>query len=144
MPKLTQAKTFDRLISRFLKERQFHLEAVEEIDAIFNKHGISTLAHREGNGLLATATRHTAASGTQRSTKTAVGKRGRRKTYKETASEFIANLLKGKSLTTAEINAAWKKERKGTADNNLSAMFKAKQIKRAANKDGQGSSYSLA
>jgi len=48
--------SFDRLILRFLKERQFHLEAVEEIDAIFKKHGISTMAHREGNGLLGTTT----------------------------------------------------------------------------------------
>jgi hypothetical protein len=136
--------SFDRLILRFLKERQFHLEAVEEIDAIFKKHGISTMAHREGNGLLGTTTMRVAAAGTQKSTKTTDRKRGRRTTYKETSSEFITNLLKGKSLTTAEINAAWKKERKGTADNNLTAMFKAKQIKRTANKDGRGSSYSIA
>lgn len=63
--------------------------------------------------------------------------------YKQTATEFVASLLKGrKAMTTAEINAAWKKSgRGGVADDTLSLMVKAKKLKRAKVKHGRGSMY---
>lgn len=70
-------------------------------------------------------------------------KRGR---SKQTAAEFILSLLKGrKSLTSTEINAAWKKSgRPRNADNTLSLMVKAKQLKRAKLKGRKGSEYRAA
>jgi DNA-binding transcriptional regulator YiaG len=67
-------------------------------------------------------------------------KRGR---AKQTGGEFILSLLKGrKSLTSKEINVAWKKAgRAGNADNTLSLMAKAKKVKRMKLKGQRGSVY---
>jgi DNA-binding transcriptional regulator YiaG len=67
-------------------------------------------------------------------------KRGR---VKQTAAELILSLLKGrKSLTSTEINAAWKKSgRPGNADNTLSLMIKAKKLKRTKLMGQRGSEY---
>jgi transcriptional regulator with XRE-family HTH domain len=62
---------------------------------------------------------------------------------KQTAAEFILSLLKGrKSLTSAEINAVWKKAGRGhNADNTLSLMVKAKKLKRTKVRGQRGSEY---
>jgi DNA-binding transcriptional regulator YiaG len=67
-------------------------------------------------------------------------KRGK---FTQSREEFILSLLKGrKSLTSAEINAAWKKAgRANNADNTLSLMVKAKKLKRMKLKVGKGSEY---
>jgi len=63
----------------------------------------------------------------------------------QTAVEFVLSLLKGrKSLSSAEINAAWKKAgRAGNADNTLSIMTKGKMVKRTKIKGARGSEYRL-
>ncbi|MCG3178631.1 MAG: hypothetical protein BIFFINMI_00959 [Phycisphaerae bacterium] len=77
--------------------------------------------------------------------KTAGRKRGRRGSYAQTADQFVLALLKGKSLTTADLTAAWKKAgRGGKVDNVLTKLAKAGQVKRAKVSGGQGSNYSLA
>jgi DNA-binding transcriptional regulator YiaG len=70
-------------------------------------------------------------------------KRGR---VEQTAAEFILSLLKGrKSLTSTEINAAWKKSgRPRNADNTLSLMVKARKLKRTKRKGQRGSEYRAA
>lgn len=78
----------------------------------------------------------------KRGKKKAAGKR--RKRYDQTADEFVLGLLKGKTLTTAELNAAWDKAgRGGKVDNVLTKLVKSGQVKRSK-LDGQGSNYALA
>lgn len=89
--------------------------------------------------------------GGNRPAKKTKGKRGkkkagakRRKRYDQTADEFVLGLLKGKTLTTAQLNAAWDKAgRGGKVDNVLTKVVKSGQVKRSK-LDGQGSNYSLA
>ena len=66
--------------------------------------------------------------------------------FKQSREEFILSLLKGrKTLTSTEINAAWKKSgRAANADNALSLMVKAKKLKRAKLQGQKGSQYRAA
>ena len=69
----------------------------------------------------------------------------KRRTFSKTADEFILDLVKGKSMTTAQINAKWKQaERGATANNILSKLTKARKLKKEKVKDGRGSSYKAA
>ena len=62
--------------------------------------------------------------------------------YPQTADEFILGLVKGKKLTTAEINAAWKQAgRGGTADVPLLRLVKGGKIKRRKIRGKRGSRY---
>jgi DNA-binding transcriptional regulator YiaG len=72
-------------------------------------------------------------------------RRGKRGTFSQTAEEMVLGLLKGKALTTAQINAAWKKSgRKGSADVTLGKMVKARKLKRSKLKGQRGSAYKAA
>jgi DNA-binding transcriptional regulator YiaG len=64
---------------------------------------------------------------------------------KLTAQEFILGLLRGrKVLTSAEINAAWKKAgRAANADNTLSLMVQGRKLTRAKLKGQRGSVYRM-
>jgi DNA-binding transcriptional regulator YiaG len=72
-----------------------------------------------------------------------VTKRRKRGAFQQTATEFILSLFKGrKVLKSSEINAAWKKaKRAADADNTLSLMTKAKQLRRTKIKGVKGSEY---
>jgi hypothetical protein len=73
-----------------------------------------------------------------------VGKPAKRGKFAVTAGQFIINLLKGKALTTRQVNEAWKKAgRGGVADVDLSHLFKAGKIKREKLGGKLGSNYSL-
>jgi DNA-binding transcriptional regulator YiaG len=63
--------------------------------------------------------------------------------YAQTAVEFIGSLVKGgKAMSTAAINAAWKKAgRPGRANNTLGVMVRAKKLKRVKVKGERGSKY---
>jgi DNA-binding transcriptional regulator YiaG len=73
----------------------------------------------------------------------AKGRRGKRGTFGQTAQEMILGLLKAnRTLTTAQINAAWKQAgRKGTADVTLGGMVKDRMLKRTKIKGQRGSEY---
>src|ERR1035437_2140649 len=70
----------------------------------------------------------------------------KRGTFKRTAEEIILSLLKGrKALTTSQLAAAWKKERRGgSVDNALSRMVKAGKLKRKPLGGKKGSAYRAA
>lgn len=70
----------------------------------------------------------------------------KRGSFKETAEQMILGLLAGgKSMTTADINAAWKKAaRGGSADGTLGKLVKAQKLKRRKVRKGKGSNYSAA
>ena len=66
-----------------------------------------------------------------------------RRKFSQTAEQMILSLLKGrKAMTTAEINAAWKKSgRSGKADNSLSLMTKAGKLSSRKLEGAAGSEY---
>ena len=69
----------------------------------------------------------------------------KRKTYAQTADQFVLALVQGKGATTAEINSAWKAaKRVGRADNTLNKMSKAGTLKREKLAEGKGSTYTVA
>jgi hypothetical protein len=69
----------------------------------------------------------------------------KRKTYAQTAEQFVLGLVEGKGATTAEINQAWKDaKRVGRADNTLNKMIKAGKLKREKLVEGKGSTYTVA
>jgi hypothetical protein len=72
--------------------------------------------------------------------------RKKRRTFRQTADQMILGLLKGgKSLTTAEIRDARKKQgRGGSADNALSKLVKDGKIKRKTIEGQRGSRYAIA
>ncbi len=62
-----------------------------------------------------------------------------------TAKEFVLSLVRDRKASAGnEINAAWRKSgRPGKADNTLSLMVKAGELKRMKNDAGRGSKYGL-
>jgi hypothetical protein len=69
----------------------------------------------------------------------------KRRTYAQTAEQFVLGLVQGKGATTAEINQAWKgAKRVGRADNTLNKMVKAGLLKRKKLAEGKGSTYTVA
>jgi len=78
--------------------------------------------------------------------KAAAKPRNKRGTFAQTAAEFILSLVKSrKATTTGQINAAWKKARRGgNADNTLYLLVGAKTLKRVKLKGERGSRYSIA
>jgi cell division protein FtsB len=71
--------------------------------------------------------------------------RGRRRVFKQTAQQFILKLVRNRPRTTAQINAAWKRQgRAGSANNTLGKLVKDKKLRREKIKGARGSKYSLA
>ena len=69
----------------------------------------------------------------------------KRKSYPETAEQFVLGLVKDKGATTAGINKAWKESgRTGRADTTLSKMVKDKKLKREDIEGKKGSRYTVA
>jgi hypothetical protein len=69
----------------------------------------------------------------------------KRKTYAQTAEQFVLGLVQGKGATTAQINQAWKgAKRVGRADNTLNKMVKAGALRREKLAEGKGSTYTVA
>jgi len=68
----------------------------------------------------------------------------KRKTFAQTADQMVLGLLEGgKTLTTAEVNAAWTKAgRAGKADKTLSQLCKVGKLKRENIEGAKGSRYS--
>ena len=75
-----------------------------------------------------------------------VATESKRERYEQTAEQLITSLVKSRKATTsAQISAAWKKSgRPGKADNTLSRMVKAGDLKRVKLKQERGSRYSVA
>jgi hypothetical protein len=69
----------------------------------------------------------------------------KRRTYDQTADQFVLGLVQGKGATTAAINQAWKAaKRVGRADNTLNKMVKGGKLKREKLAVGKGSTYTVA
>ena len=77
--------------------------------------------------------------------KPVVVKKGKRGHFQVNAQTFVFDLLKGRSLTTRELIARWRRAGRGSkVDNVLTQLVKSGQVKREKIAGEQGSNYSLA
>jgi hypothetical protein len=137
MARQSAADTIAAALADLRAQRQGHLDALAKIDAIFAKYGISATP----------ATRRGRKPGRPAGVSKAVApkKRRQRGHFDQTAEEFVLGLVKGKTLTTAEVNTAWTKAGRGaTANTTLSKLVHAKKLKKSKVKGGRGSNYSVA
>jgi len=128
------AAQLERLVQKLQEERQHHMEQIDEIDRTLSRLGIEPgKATKRRTKKTKTAKKRGAPKG-----------RGRRR-YGKTAEQFILDLLKsGKEMTTADINAAWRKAgRPGDAATTLTKLSKDGKIKRENIKGARGSKYKL-
>ncbi|MCE9592358.1 MAG: hypothetical protein K8S99_17775 [Planctomycetes bacterium] len=73
------------------------------------------------------------------------GRRRKRGTFAQTADEFVLGLLKGKKMTSREVNRAWKAAgRAGVSNSTLTKLAKAKKLVRRKTKGERGGTYSAA
>lgn len=121
------------MLSQLLSQRQSHLDAVAEIDAVLGELGISAPQARRGKVRAVKA-------GVP-----AVGRRRTRRVFKVTGEQLIINFVKaaGKNgATGAQINKHWKAEgRSGAAYTPLTKLVKEGRIKRHKIRNGRGSRY---
>jgi hypothetical protein len=130
------------LISRMKQDRDMHLQALAEIDAVFGQ-----------AGMIAQPAQHNRSPGRPKKTAAASsgkkpGKRRKRGQFATTANELILATIKkagAKGATGAQLTSAWKAAgRPGDAYNSLSLMTKAKLIRRHKADGERGSRYLLA
>ena len=141
MPRSDVTAQFAKMMDKLLTQRKKHLAIiaknsakVAEIEGLFEQFGVTLEAPKPAAKVGRPAKKMKKATG-----------RLQRGHFDQTAAEFVLELLKGKSLTTKEINAAWATTgRGGRADNTLMVLTKAKKIKRQKVKGGAGSQYSVA
>jgi hypothetical protein len=135
MPRTTVAGSLTKLVNRLMSERQEHLHAAAEIEKVFTRLGFNFNGAKEARKRQATK-----AVATHSANK--VARRRKRRSYKQTAEEFIIGLLRARPLVTAQITDAWRKAgRGGKADNILGKLIAEKKVRREPVKDGRGSRY---
>lgn len=148
-PEIAAAKELATLISRLQSERTEHLEAIAQIDATFERFGITVAppAKRRGRPRKTTGI----AVPAKAATKAKVAKQGKprkRRTFPVTGLDSILAFVKAagrKGATTSEIVKHWKAEgRSGDGYTALSLLAKDKKLKKAKLKDGKGSMYTVA
>lgn len=147
-----------RLIKQLLAERQKHADAIEVIDEQFEAFGIVAAApskKKKRRGRKPGRPRGAKKKASKKrgskkkisktpSTKKATKKK--RRTFRQTAEEFVLGLLKGRrKMTTAQINAKWKQAGRGASANvTLGKLVNEKKLKRENIEGERGSQYLLA
>ena len=136
------ATELTRVIQTLQQERQDHVAAISEIDAVFAYLGITPTPAKK-RGRKPSAAPVSAAPAAVKSK----GNRRRRSNAEDgmTGEQFLLALLAKAKLSTAEVNAKWKESgRKGAANNLLGLLVKDGELKRAEAKGTRGSVYSAA
>jgi ferric-dicitrate binding protein FerR (iron transport regulator) len=125
-------------IEQLLRERQRHQEALTRIDEMLERVGEALGTKPPGRPRGANHSSVTEAPAQTR--------RRRRRKFAISAGESVLAFVKErKNPTTQEIKKHWTSEgRKGTADNALTLLVKAKKLKRTPLEGQRGSRYSLA
>ncbi len=132
MPRLSMTALLTRALTKLRSEREKHLAAIaehqaklEEIDAILGKAGVR----------LGVVDKNVAVQGRKQ--------RGR---FSQTGEQSVlAFVKKHENPTTQDINAHWKREKRGgKADNTLTKLVSKKQLKRVDDPKVRGSRYVLA
>ena len=127
------ASTIVKAISQLKKKRQAHLDAIAEIDETFAQLGIEAEGARRGPGRPRGAGRRAVGRGRRRT----------RRTFAVSGEEAVLAYVKkvGKP-NAADVNKDWQSQgRGGKADNALSKLVKAGQLKRVKVKGERGSRY---
>jgi len=135
MPKTVDAtEKLQNLVSELQSQREEHVKAIGEIDKTFASLGIDP-------GKAPKGTRKSKKAVSKKSTR-----RRKRKRYGQTADDFVLDLLKnGKTLTTSEINDAWKEAgRPGNAGTTLTKLLKNGSVTRENIEGSRGSKYKKA
>ena len=130
----TTARELQAIIARLQNERQVHLDALADIDAVFAQFGITSQKKKR--------------RGRPRKAKKKVAKLRKRQTKRKVSGpQSILNFVKraGKrGVNGAEIVKRWNAEgRAGGAYTPISKLVKAKKLKRRAVKGERGSRYSV-
>ncbi len=140
------AQELSRLIANLQVDRQKHVDAIAEIDAVFGNLGISAAApKRRGRKPGATAKAAVKAA-------PAAGKKGGKKRRRKsksgdglTGEQFLYKVLADGALLTAEINDKWKASgRNGRADILLGQLVASGKLNRKKTEGERGSRYSVA
>ena len=143
MPKVAPEVMFERMLAKLMKQRAKLATKIatlsakaEKIDRIFSGAGLAPA------GAAVKAARGPKASGAKPGRKP----RRTRGRFSVTAKQCILDFVKKEGQpSTAEINAFWQKEgRGGKADNALSKLASAGQLKRLKAKGVRGSRYAIA
>lgn len=139
------------LINKLRNIRRSHVRALQEIDETFRRFGIEHLLGGKKSG--STTTKKSPAKKTRAAAKTTkagkatkkAGRRARRKTFAETGDQMILRFVKERgSASTKEIRTRWTQEgRGGKAENNITALVKARKLVRTPIPGKLGSTYSL-
>ena len=160
------------IVERLKEDRQKHLDAVAEINAAFEEHGISdeqplrrrrrksgrpsgvgkkkgkkraTKRARKGTRKKASK-KVIKKKGKRREIKKATSKKAGRKKFKVTGEQSVIDFLNQKgSATTAEINANWKRQQRGGIVGNILTKFvKIGTLRREQVEGERGSRYRVA
>ena len=143
MPKLAPEVMFERMLARLMKQRAKLATKIasltakaEKIDRIFTGAGLAPAS---------------SAAKVARGPKVGGAKPGRKQRrgrghFSVTAEQCVLGFVRQEGQpSTAEINAFWKKQRRGgKADNTLSKLASAGQLKRIKAKGVRGSQYAMA
>ncbi len=152
MAKSSPTKQLAELVKQLQIERDQHLDAITVIDQAFADLGIPSEAEggkRRRASKTVSRKKVAKKSTKKKSAKKRVSKKTRRaakrRSFAQTADEFVLGLLKGgKKMTRPEINGRWKQaKRGGSPDNTLSKLSKAKTLKKEPIAGGRGSRYRL-
>ena len=137
-----------REIKRLCTERQEHVDAIAELDAIFEEQGMpiepARRRRRQAGRPRGTVTKNGAKKDKKtRSRKSAKKQTGRSSKFTVSGETDVVNFVKRRNKpTTAQINAYWKKQgRGGTADNTLTRLVKRGELKRERIDGERGSRY---
>jgi len=138
-----------RLVQTLQADRQKHVTAIAEIDAVFSSLGINAQApKRRGRkpGTKVNATPSATPSAAPTPAKTS-GKKRRRSKSKDglTGEQFLYKILADGAISTADVNGQWiSSGRNGRADVLLGQLVSAGKLKRKQVAGVRGSNYSVA
>lgn len=154
MAESTPESDLPRIIAELREQRQKLVDSIAEIDGQFEQFGITAAprkrrGRRPGgkkkakNGRRKKGKKAGKKAVAKKAGKKKGAKKKTRRTFSQTADEFVVGLLKGSnSLTTAQVNAKWRQaKRGGTADTTLGKLTKNGKLKKAKVEGGRGSSY---
>lgn len=132
MPKRGRTVDLAGQVSSLLKARAIHMAAIDKIDLT-----LKSISSMLGGGMALPAVKEAGAPATK-------GRRRRGRFELSGEASILKFIEKHGSPTTKEVNAHWKGEgRGGSADNALTKLVAAKQLKRIALEGQRGSRYKV-
>lgn len=137
----TTTRRLESLVAKLQAEKQAHLVAVAEIDAVFGRFGVASTGKKRRGRPRGSKSKSAASVATRK------GRRKRRK-YATTGSESILQFVSRsgrKGASGADVVKLWNKEgRSGSAYKILGDLVKSKKVKRRKVIGERGSRYMAA